>query len=218
MKKNYSLIFLAFLCSLSFCFGQYNVNFEDDSKAGYASGTVTLNGIDWNMTEALIGNQANDWKNGLNSARLRGYGTSAITMLQDKANGIGTISFDYRRYGTDSQVDWRVEYSTNSGSSWNQAGSSFTAPSNNTVQTFSATVNVTGPVRIRILRETISGSSNRRLNIDDISITDYTVSTDPNLSITGTTNHGSTCVGSAATTIQYTITNSGTLPAAGINV
>lgn len=155
--------------------GQYFVNFEGsgETKTAYASGTVTLSGLQWDMTEALIGTDAADWKNGARSTRMRGYGASVMTMLADKPNGIGSISFYYRRYGSDAQVDWKVEYSDNGGSSWIQIGSSFTAPASDVVQTFSETLNITGNVRIRIKRATESGTSNRRMNIDDITITDY---------------------------------------------
>src|SRR5690606_663812 len=95
------------------------------------------------------------------------------TMLEDKADGLGEITFLYRRYGTDAQVDWRVEYSDDQGATWNQVGSDFTSPANDDVQMFSEEVNVEGAVRIRIIRATQSGTANRRLNIDDIQLTDY---------------------------------------------
>ncbi len=62
---------------------QYVVNYEGEgeTKTAYASGTVNLSGIDWDMTEILIGTSTSDWKNGARSARLRGYGTSVMTML-----------------------------------------------------------------------------------------------------------------------------------------
>lgn len=154
---------------------QYVVDFEGEGevKTAYASGTVNLSGLDWNMTEALIGTDASDFKNGVRSARLRGYAGSVMTMLENKTGGLGTLSFQYRRYGTDVQVDWKVEYSINDGADWIQVGDVFTAPASDDVQTFSVVVNVTGDVRIRILRGTPSGSANRRLNIDDITLTDY---------------------------------------------
>lgn len=154
----------------------YIVDFEGatEIKPSYGSGNVILSGLNWNMTEALIGDLTADFKNGLRSARMRGYGTSSISMLEPKANGIGTISFQYRRYGTDGQVDWKVEYSDNNGSSWTQIGNAFTAPASNDVQTFSETVNADGDILVRIKRATESGTSNRRLNIDDITITNFT--------------------------------------------
>lgn len=153
----------------------YAVNFEGagETKTDYPSGTVTLNGRNWNMTEALIGTGAGDWKNGVRSAHLRGRNGSNMTMLQDVPDGLGVISFQYRRYGVDtSQRPWAVQYSTNGGSSWTQAGSTFTAT--DAVQTFSATVNAVGNVRIRIILTTNPGTTgNRRINVDDISMTPY---------------------------------------------
>ncbi len=97
-----------------------------------------------------------------------------MTMLQNKGNGIGNVSFYYRRYGTDSQVDWKVEYSVDDGSSWIQIGDNFTPLASNDVQEFNEDVNVAGDIRVRIKRATETGTSNKRLNIDDILITDYT--------------------------------------------
>lgn len=177
MKKNLLFLFALLLVAMlpNRLQAQYLVNFEGENevKTSYASATVNLSGLDWNMTDVLIGAEDNDWKNGLRSARLRGYGTSVMTMLANKSGGIGTISFSYRRYSSDAQVDWMVEYSTNNGSTWTQIGNSFTAPANNDVSTFSETVNMAGDVRVRIKRATETGAVNRRLNIDDILLTNY---------------------------------------------
>lgn len=151
--------------------GGYTVDFEDGTKAAYASGNVTLNGISWNMTEALIGGETNDFKNGTKSARLRGYSTSVITMLADKSGGVGTISLQHRRYGTDTQVEWIVETSADAGATWNEAGR-FTAGAS--AATFSAVVENPAATRVRI-RTAATGSTNRRVNIDDIVVTDATV-------------------------------------------
>jgi endonuclease I len=147
----------------------YVTDFESASKAGYASGDVLLDGIGWNMTEALVGgNEAGDFKNGTKSARLRGYGISALSMLSD-LSGIGTVSFQHRRYGTDTQVPWIVERSTDQGVTWTEIGR-FTAGENAT--TFSATLDLPSATRLRI-RTATAGTSNRRANLDDIVITPY---------------------------------------------
>ncbi len=217
MKVLYILVALLGLSSLGF--GQYIVNFEGagETKTAYASGDVTLNGISWNMTEVLIGTDASDWKNGVRSARLRGYGTSSMTMLANKTNGAGVISFSYRRYGTDAQVDWKVEYSTNDGGLWTQAGSSFTAPSTDVVQSFSATINVAGNIRIRIKRATASGSSNRRLNIDDINITDYTGST-PTITLNPTSLSGFSYTEGSGPSSEQSFTAAGSNLTADISI
>ncbi len=168
-----AILFASLLVS-NFTKAQYVVDFEAETSGGYASETVTLNGIDWDLTESLIGTLANDFKNGLKSLRLRGYGTSSFTMLQDKPNGIGTISFLYSEYGTDPQTSWRVEYSTDAGATWTQVGTDITATGGNaSPSTFSETINVLGNARIRVVEATGTGASNRRMNIDDITITDY---------------------------------------------
>jgi hypothetical protein len=166
----------------------YFVDFEGEgeTKGSYDAGTVNLSGLDWDMTAALIGTLAADFKNGERSARMRGYGASSMTMLENKSGGIGEVSFFYRRYGTDAQVDWKVEYSADNGVTWTQIGADFTAPASDDVQTFSEIVNIAGDVRIRIKRATEEGASNLRLNIDDILITDFE-GVPENLTVTGIT-------------------------------
>ncbi len=151
------------------------IDFEGvgETKGGYASGTVTLSGLDWDITEGVIGTLANDFKFGARAARLRGYGASAMTMLEDKTNGIGNVSFKYRRFGTDAQVAHVVEYSTNGGVTWTQLGDAFTALASNNPGYFSENLEIGGSVRIQIRTEDGSGSVDRRLNIDDIVLTDF---------------------------------------------
>lgn len=169
--------------------GDYLVDFEGsgETKMGYASGSVNLSGINWNMTEALIGESAGDLINGMRVARLRGYGASAMTMLEDKSGGLGTLSFLYKGYGSDPQVIWRAEYSTDGGNTWMQAGTDFSAPDFNVLQSFSAMVNISGNVRVRIRKAEATGTSDARLNIDDILLTEYdepeqpAIATNPNV-------------------------------------
>lgn len=203
------LIFAIILLSAALAWAQYTVNFEGEgeTKGAYASSTVNLSGLNWDLTETLIGTSTTDFKNGTRSARLRGYGTSAMTMLADKSNGLGTISFQYRRYGTDAQVDWKVEYSTNQGSNWTQIGSDFTAPASDVVQTFSETVNASGGVRIRIKRATETGSDNYRLNIDDITLTDYS-GTSSVIYVSGNFSAFFTPVGTPSATQSYSLSSS----------
>lgn len=144
---------------------------ESELKPSYASGTVNLSGIDWDLTDSLIGNLDADFKIGAKSIRMRGYATTAITMIADKPDGAGVFSFSYRRYGTDAQQPYVVEYSSNSGTSWVQIGAEFTPPTTDDISTFSAAVNVFGNVRFRI-RCIGLGTVNKRMNIDDIQITD----------------------------------------------
>ncbi len=77
MRKPILCLLMLFF-SISMIYGDYIVNFEgtNETKTAYASGgNVTLSGLSWNMTEALIGTLDSDWKNGTRSARLRGRST-----------------------------------------------------------------------------------------------------------------------------------------------
>jgi hypothetical protein len=189
--------------------GQYSVDFEgaSETKTAYTSGSVTLSGISWNMTDALIGTLAgSDYFVGVRSARLRGFTTSSMTMQANKSNGAGTVSFKYRQYGSDAQVSWKVEYSTDQGANWTQAGT-FTATS--TAQDFSATVNVSGNVRFRIVHNSGGDTStNKRANVDNFVVTDYPSAGAPAITRNGsfsalTTTYG-TASGSSATTVSVT--------------
>jgi hypothetical protein len=150
----------------------YTTSFEDASKTSYPSADVTLSGVVWNMTESLIGTAVGDYKVGLKSARLRSDASTALEMQQDKTTGIGTISFNYKIYGTDvSQGNYKVEYSKDGSNSWIQIGTEFTATT--AIQTFSATLNQAGPVRLRIVYS--SGPQGTfRTNIDEVQLCNFT--------------------------------------------
>ncbi len=173
---NTLMVLVSFATFSATAFAQYVVDFEGtgEESGSYPAETVSLSGLNWQVgPEVQIGTAANDFKNGLRSARLRARDGSVLEMLEDKADGIGTISFVYRRYGSDdNQQPWAVEYSDDQGASWIQIGSDFTATA--TEQTFLETVNAEGDVRVRIRLTTTPGTSgDRRMNVDDITITDY---------------------------------------------
>jgi hypothetical protein len=200
---------------VSFGFGQYAVDF-DGASDGTAASTYgftnhTLNGINWTGVQAIIPTTplAADWFNGTRSLRLRGYSTSIVEMTQNKPNGIGTISFNYQLYGSDSQVSWLIDYSTDNGSNWINIG---TITAGATVTNFSNNVNVAGNIRIRI-RHNSGGntSTNRRMNIDDFIITDYVASANPE-----PTNHpttfGCTTISSSEINLTWTDATGGQEP------
>jgi len=160
---------------VSYVAGCYTVNFDDGStKASYVADDVSLNGKLWNLSETLVGGLSNDFGTGTYALRMKSSYDAAATMIQDKPNGIGTISFDYKKYGTDTYIDqvFNVEYSKDSGNTWIYIGN--VVPSSSTINTFSATVNQSGPIRVRIVfaSGTESGLS-FRFNVDNLSICDY---------------------------------------------
>jgi len=141
--------------------------FDTGTKTAYATGTVTLSTGTWTLNDALLGNTTADPKVGTQSVRTRNSGK--ITMNFNFATGAKTVSVKHAKYGTDGSSTWGLWYSTNSGSTWIQAGSAVTT-SSTTLATASFTLNVAGAIRFEI-RKT-DGTANR-VNFDDFQITGY---------------------------------------------
>lgn len=145
-------------------------DFETGTKTSYAAGDVICTKGSWNLSEAVIGTLANDRKNGLQSVRMRYSSASLygeIKMNFDKSNGAGIVTVYHAYYGTDGSGSWKLQMSTNAGSTWSDVGSTVnTTATALTAQNFA--INQTGNVRFKIIQ--LSGN---RINIDDFKITDY---------------------------------------------
>lgn len=175
-------------------------DFEGGTKTAYTAADVVLTSGTWNLNDALIGNTTSDQKNGLQSARVRNSGK--LTMKFDYPLGASTVTVKHAKYGTDANGTWQLWYSTNAGSSYTQAGTSVTTSSTAlTTQTF--TINIAGNVRIEI-RKTDAGTN--RICFDDITITDYTSTSNPLPNLTSISPASATA-GSAQLTITATGTN-----------
>ena len=151
--------------------------FENGTKTSYATGTVTLGTGSWTLSDALIGTLTSDRKNGARSARL--INTGRITMNFNRTTGAGTISIRHAVFGSDGASSWELWASTNSGASWTKIGATVTT-SSTTLQTATFTANISGTVRIEIRK--VSGGGNR-LNIDDITITEFSTIPPPPASV-----------------------------------
>lgn len=143
----------------------YNVNFDgaNEIKGAYTSGDVSLNGKTWSIVEGLIGTEAGEILSAPRSLRLRGFGISQFLLQNPLAYGLSNFTFDYRRYSTDLQATWNVDYDINQSNTWINVGS-FTAGA--TTQTFTGNVNATGNIRVRIV-STLAGTNTRRVNLDN---------------------------------------------------
>ncbi|WP_294307029.1 putative Ig domain-containing protein [uncultured Chryseobacterium sp.] len=143
-------------------------DFEIGTKTSYVSGPVTSTAGSWTMDDALLGNTANDRKNGTKSVRIQNSGS--IQTNFDIVNGVGKVKVNHALYGTDANTSWVLKASTDGGSTWNAFVSSQINTTSTTLTPVEFTLNLTGNIRLRI--EKISGSG--RMNIDDIYITPYT--------------------------------------------
>ena len=140
--------------------------FEAGGKTSYAAANVTLGSGSWFMNDALTGNLSTDRKTGAFSARIRNTG---LVRMNFNKSGAGTVSIQHAVFGTDGSSTWQLWFSTNSGSSWTQVGSTVTT-SSTSLQTVNFTVNNGNAIRFEIRK--VSGGANR-INIDNIQIGDF---------------------------------------------
>lgn len=137
-------------------------NFEAGSKDSYDAATITLSTGKWSFDNAVIGNSADDRKNGSKSARLQESGM--ITMNFDIVGGVYRVAVASGVYGTDAASNWQLWASYNSGVTYELVGNTITT-SNAVLQHDTIVVNAVAKVRFSI-RKTSGGSA--KLNIDDV--------------------------------------------------
>jgi endonuclease G len=150
----------------------FTEGFEAGGKTAYAAATVQLTSGQWYLDDALTGNLSTDRKTGAYSARIRNAG--AVRMNFNRASA-GTVSVQHAVFGTDGASTWALYKSTNNGSTWTQVGVTVTT-SSASLATASFTVNSAVAVRFQVVK--LAGGTNR-LNIDNISITNYTATPTP---------------------------------------
>lgn len=183
----------------------YQTGFEAAAKSSYTAGNVTADGVVWNFDDALIGTDSADVKNAARAARLR---NSAITMPQNLPAGIADISFLYARSNftgdrTGTSPLFAVEYSTDQGATWTQAGPTVNLAGVDALTAFTATINTTGPTRLRLRK--LSGTADKRWNVDDLVVTPYAQPPPPVPVITSP----SAATGRVGTSFSYQITATG---------
>ena len=151
------------------------VTFFEDFEApateldGYKGGPYEGNACLWELTNAGIYNERNgDKKNGKQSVRTDKSKEGTLEMLESKQDGAGIVTFLAAPYGTD-EAATVVLYQSVSNGSWEKV-KEFNV-SEGSLKEYSATVNVAGPVRFKF--EQTAGN---RMNIDDVTITAYTMS------------------------------------------
>jgi endonuclease G len=141
--------------------------FEAGTKTAYAVADVTLGSGTWTLDDALIGTLSTDVKTGTKSARIRNSGR--ITMRFDRTTGADTVTIHHASFGTDASSTWGLFASQDGGSTWTQVGST-RSTTGGAFATATFTVGLAGTIRFDLRK--LDGSANR-VNIDDITITDF---------------------------------------------
>ena len=124
--------------------------FESGTKTSYTTANVTLTSGSWNFNNALIGTSSSDRKNGSKSVRIQNTGN--LTMNFNVTGGASSVSVAYARYGSDASSTFGLWYSTNSGSTWTQTGSTITV-SATTLNTASFSLSLTGNARFQLRKQ-----------------------------------------------------------------
>jgi hypothetical protein len=163
------------------------LDFSDETKDTYDSEMITIDGNDWGIQNALIGDSESDLKYGSKSLRVQANG--GIVSATSFDSGVSTIHFLYGLYegGTAANIAVQYAYSWAPGV-WNDVESISLDDTNTQLRDITATVNIAASIRIRI--GVLDGSN--MVNIDNIIINEAEY-TDPNSPvILGTANAGIT--------------------------
>lgn len=151
-------------------------DFECFNPGGYYDGEKQGNACKWLMKDVGTWGTSGDRYHGKISARFGKTAESSICMSEDKLNGAGRLSFFTALFGSDSNASVDVLYSVDGGSSWTKIGTVNVTETLLTEHNFN--VNISGPVRFKFQQ-----TQGKRINIDDISISDYVGSvTSPSIS------------------------------------
>jgi endonuclease G len=146
-------------------------SFEKGTKTDYATGAVNFDSGSWTLTDAVVGTDDADHKNGAQAVRLEQAGKLTMDFLLP--NGAATVTVQHAIYGTDGSSSWELwaQAASCDCKKWTKVGATVSTTSA-TLQATSFTVNISGPVKFEI-RKTSGGKA--RLDIDDFVVTDYGV-------------------------------------------
>lgn len=159
----------------------YTVDFENTTPGNksYAdTSAIIVDNISWTMPGVYFGavvTPPGDFFNGAKSGRMRLSNNSTgdpghMTMLSDLPSGIGILTFHTAMYSSETGGRLVILYSNDEGSSWVPVGDTVDVPVNSTPLTVSRIIEQTGAVRVSIRK---AETSNVRINIDDISMTEF---------------------------------------------
>lgn len=184
-------------------------DFETGVKTSYTAGNVTCTAGSWLFDDALLDGTSSDFYVGTQGARVRGN----IAMNFNLTTGLGTVTLRHGMYGSDANATWRLEASTDNGSTWTAYQSASYTSTSSTFATQTITVNVAGNVRFRLIK--MSGASTLRINFDDIYITPFNSAEinikqgATNIPSGGSNDYGSLCESGASLSRSFTIENTG---------
>ncbi|MGN1246112.1 MAG: endonuclease [Muribaculaceae bacterium] len=142
-------------------------DFEIEEAEGYLSSDFQGTACLWSRSNVGIYGRTSDKFNGSHALCTGKSGERRVAMAEDKLRGAGTLTFYAAPYGNDEEATVKITYSVDGGESWLPLADNVTITQGD-LSLYSFTMNVTGSVRIAIEQ-----TAGKRLNIDDIAISDY---------------------------------------------
>lgn len=137
------------------------------SEAGYAEGIATCDATTWLMSNALL-SASEVFQNDGRSVRMKIGGS--ITMQDDKLGGCDSLWFYAGLYNKDTGVKLTVSYSLDGGDVWTPVVSNLEFV-NGEWKRYGYEIKRDGLIRLKF--ETQAGNQNKRINLDDIQMSDY---------------------------------------------
>ncbi len=156
---------------------------EDFEADGSGFGNYTSSDVyqgtaaKWTFSNAGLfsGNNEPVHGTGIQSVRMGKNNNSMLTMASDVTRGIGTVTFWARPWNNDGDATLEVEVSTDGGATFRSVGT--VSVTGTSFAEYSVHAGVAGTARLR-LRQT----AGKRLNIDDIAMTDHSSGVDDPMS------------------------------------
>ena len=140
--------------------------FEAATKGGYSVGDITGNAAQWTLDNALLGADNNRCDN--KSVRMKSGGS--ITMLEDKPAGCDSLWFYAGLYNQDTGVLLTVSYSLDGGLSWTPVVEDL-AFTKGEWKRYGYELRQSGDIRLMF---EATGTKDKRINIDNVQMSDYT--------------------------------------------
>lgn len=137
----------------------FDSGFEDSTKGSYSSADITINGHDFTLSDALIGSDNNDKKNGSKSVRIQNTG---YILSKEKFSKLTQITLTYGEYGTDGDATLNIDVSTD-GTNWVNIGTE-----NITSAFVTKSFNIPQNLLDKELFIKVSKTGGKRVNIDDL--------------------------------------------------
>lgn len=142
-------------------------DFENGSKASYAEAEVRCTAATWYMKDALIGKDTN--AEDVYSARIKSGGY--IEMMDEKSEGCDSLWFYAGNYNKDTGAVLTVSYTTDGGENWIPVIANVSLEG---WQRYGYEIQQEGNIRLKF---EVGGTSGKRINVDNIQMSDYNADT-----------------------------------------